>query len=173
MAEIEYEVREQDLIAFNEHQLRSSETLQKVLRRHQGTVPGILVLIAMFLWFYYQDTLSAIYVGATAAAWGVLAPLYIKWSARRQIRKLYSEQEKAGIVGVFKLRAEPDALVELSRQGESRIKWSDVLRIEATKRYAFVFVGLDTALIIPRATVRSGNVHEFLKDTDKRIEQAS
>jgi hypothetical protein len=173
MSEIEYEVREQDLIAFNEHQLQSSEGLQKILRRHQGTVPGILVLIALFLWFYYQDTLSAMYVGATAAAWGVLAPLYIKWSARRQIRKMYSEQEKAGILGAYKLRVEPNALVEISQQGESRVKWADILRIEATKRYAFVFVGLDTALIIPRATVKTGNVREFLKDADKCIEQAS
>jgi hypothetical protein len=173
MAEIEYEVREQDLIAFNEHQLQGSEKLQKTLRRHQGTIPGILVLLAMFLWFYYQDTLSAIYVGITAAVWGALTPLYFKWSTRRQIRKMYSEEEKACILGTYKLRTEPNSLVESSREGESRLKWEDILRVEMTKRYAFIFVTMDTALIVPRSTVKAGDLHEFVKEVDKRIEQAS
>jgi hypothetical protein len=173
MTEIEYEVREQDLLAFNDHQLQNSESLQKSLRRHQGFVPGLLSVIALFLWFYYQDTLSAIYVGVTAVAWGLLTPLFLKWQLRRQIRKMYTEEEKACILGAYKLRSEEDALVEVSREGESRVKWSDILRVEVTRRYAFIFVTLDTALIVPRRTVKSGNLHEFIKEADARIEQAS
>jgi hypothetical protein len=52
MSEIEYEVREQDLIAFNEHQLAKSESLQKTLRKHQATIPGLIVVISLFLFFY-------------------------------------------------------------------------------------------------------------------------
>lgn len=173
MAEIEYEIREQDLIAFNEHQLQSSKDLQKILRRHQATIPGILVLVALFLWFYYQDTLSAIYAGITAGAWGVLAPLYIKWNSRRQVLQMYTDEVKAAILGTYKLRIEPDALVEIGRGGESRLRWEDVLRVETTKRYAFIFVTIDSALIIPRATVKSGDLHEFVKEADQRIEQCS
>lgn len=74
MAEIEYEVREQDLIAYGEHQMRDSEALQKPLRRHQGMIPGLMGVFALFLWFYYQDSLSAIYVGLLALAWGSSRP---------------------------------------------------------------------------------------------------
>jgi hypothetical protein len=173
MVEIEYELREQDLIAFNEHQLKNSKALQKTLRRHQATIPGILVLIALFLWFYYQDTLSAIYAGITAGVWGVLAPLYIKWNSRRQVRAMYTDEVKASVLGTYKLRIEPDALVEIGREGESRVKWADILRVETSKHYAFVFVTLDSALIIPMAAVKSGDLKEFVKEAEQRIEKAS
>jgi hypothetical protein len=32
---------------------------------------------------------------------------------------------------------------------------------------------MDTALIVPRSTVKAGDLHEFVKEVDKRIEQAS
>lgn len=173
MSEIEYEVREQDLLAFNDHQLQSSEKLRKTMRRHQGTIPGILMLIALFMWFYYQDTLSAMYVGMTGAAWGLLTPLYLKWNARRQIKRMFTEEEKACIVGSYKLRVDKNALVEVSREGESQVKWGDILRVEATKQYAFIFVTIDSALIVPRATVKAGDLHEFIKEVDQRIEAAA
>lgn len=173
MAEIEYEVRERDLLAFNEQQMKNSARLQKTMRRHQGTIPGMMVLIALFIWFYYQDTLSAIYVALSGAAWGVLTPLYFRWNIRRQVRRMYTDEEKACVLGTYKLRTETDALIEVSREGESRVPWRDILRIEATKQYAFIFVGIDTALIVPRATVKSGNLHEFVKEVDGLIERAA
>jgi hypothetical protein len=173
MIEIEYEVREQDLLAFNEHQLRHSESLQKVLRRHQSMVPGILAVIAIFLWFNYQDSLSTIFVGITAVAWGLLAPVVLKRNLLRKIHKLYSDEDKAAMLGTYKLRTTPDALVETTQGGEARMKWADILRVEMTKKYAFIFVSLDSALIIPRTTVKKGDLHEFVKEADQRIEQAS
>ena len=172
MTEIEYEVREQDLIAFNEHQLQSSESLQKTMRRHQAVMPGFIVVIAMFLFFYFKDIPSAMYVGLIALGWGLGVPLYLKWSLRQQIKKMYSAEEKACILGRNTLRIERDQLVEINARGESRIAWADVLRVESTKKYAFVFVSTDAALIIPRATVSKGNLHEFVKLADERIEKA-
>jgi len=172
MTEIEYEVREQDLIAFNEHQLQSSENLQKTMRRHQAVMPGFIVVIAMFLFFYFKDIPSAMYVGLIALGWGLGVPLYLKWSLRQQIKKMYSAEEKACILGRNTLRIERDQLVEINARGESRIAWADVLRVESTKKYAFVFVSTDAALIIPRGTVSKGNLHEFVKLADERIEKA-
>lgn len=173
MTEIEYEVREQDLIAFNEHQLQYSESLQKKLRRHQSILPGVIVVIAMILFFYFKDIPSAIYVALIALAWGLGVPLFLKWSMRKQIRKMYSEEEKACILGRYTLKVDRDELVEINASGESKLPWADVLRVESTKKYAFVFVSIDTALIIPRATLTKGNLHEFVKQADERIEQAA
>jgi len=172
MTEIEYEVREQDLLAFSKHRLKDSESLKKSLRRHEAMVPGVLAIFSMFLWLYYQDTLSAIYAGVTAVAWGILTPQFIKWQTLRSIKKMYSDEERAAIVGSYKLRVAADALVEIGKEGETKLPWSQVLRIEMTWRYAFIFVGLDTALIVPRKTITSGDIHEFIKDADARIEQA-
>lgn len=174
MTEIEYEVREQDLIAFNEHQLKNSESLQRSLRRHQAVVPGIIFVISLFLWFYYRDTVAAAYVAFVALAWGLLIPLYLRTSLRRQIQRLYSEEEKACVLGHYKLRVEPKALVEVGPEGkQTRVDWPSILRIEGTKKHAFIFLTLDTALIIPRATVKSGDIHQFFRDVDERIEAAA
>lgn len=172
MTEIEYEIREQDLIAFNEHQLQKSEKIQKVMRRHQSILPGIIVVIAMFLFFYFKDIPSATYVGLIALGWGLGIPLFIRWGLRRQIRKMYSDEEKANILGRCALRIEKDQLVEINAQGESRMPWADILRVEATKKYAFIFISTNAALIVPRATTTKGNLHEFVKEADEHIERA-
>jgi hypothetical protein len=173
MTEIQYELREKDMLALNDHQLKNAESIQKTLRRHQATIPALLILIALFVWFYYQDSLTAGWLAITACVWGVGAPFYIKWSTRRNILKMYSDEEKARILGEYTLRAEPHALIEVSKAGESRIKWEDILRIEAAKNYAFIFVSQDSAVIIPRATVKQGDIREFFNEVDKRIEKAS
>jgi hypothetical protein len=173
MTEIQYELREKDLLAFNDHQLKSAEKLQKTLRRHQATIPGLMILIAMVVWFYYQDTLTAAWIGVAAVVWGLAAPFYIRWSTRRKIARLYTDEDKTRILGDYTLRIEPKELVEQSKEGESRIRWDDILRIEAIKNYAFIFVSLDSALIIPRATVKQGDIVEFFKEAEKRIEKAS
>ncbi|MDD5033677.1 MAG: YcxB family protein [Methylococcaceae bacterium] len=172
MTEIEYEVREQDLIAFNEHQLKDSERVQKTINRHQAMVPAVFFVIAMVLLFYFKDIPSSIYVGLIAAAWGVLVPLYLRWNIRKQLHRMITEEEKASSVGRHRLRVEQGSLVEVHSGGESKLPWSKVLRIEAEKKYAFIFIGLDSALIVPRATVSTGNLHEFVKAVDERIEQA-
>ena len=173
MTEIHYELREKDLLAFNDHQLTSAGTLKKTLSRHQATIPGMLMLMALFVWFYYQDSLTAGWIAVIATIWGFGAPFYLRWSMRRKIARMYSEEDKARIIGEYTLKLEPKALVEISRSGESRINWEDVLRIEAIKNYAFIFVSTDSALIIPRATVKQGNIVEFFKEVEQRIEKAS
>lgn len=172
MTEIEYEVREKDLIAFNEHQLQQSERIQKTIRRHQAIIPGIIAVLALILFFYFKDIPSAIYVILIAIGWGGGVPLFLKWSMRKQIRQLYTEEEKACVIGRYTLRATDKDLVEISQSGESQISWKQVLRVEAEKKYTFIFVTLDTALIIPRETVVKGNLHEFVKVVDERIEKA-
>ncbi len=174
MTEIQYEVREKDLIAFNEHLLANQERIQKTLRRHQAMIPGVIAIIALLLFFYFKDIPSAVYVILIAMGWGMGVPFYLKWNMRKQIRQMYSEEEKTCILGHYTLKAEKDNLVEVSATGESKLPWKKVLRIEVEKKYVFVFVSLDAALIIPRDTLDKGsNLHEFVKTVDERIEQAS
>jgi hypothetical protein len=173
MIEIEYDVREQDLIAFNEHQLHNSEPVQKLLKRHQTVVPSIFAAIATLVLLLLRDIPASIVMGIAAALWGGLVPLYLKWSWRKQIGKMYSESDKAQVLGHYTLRLLPKELVEITDKGESRIPWQDVLRVEVAKNYAFIFVSLDSALIIPRATVnKAANLHEFVKQVDQYISDA-
>jgi hypothetical protein len=173
MTEIEYEVREKDLVAFNEHLLENSERIQKVVRRHQAMIPAVIAVIALVLFFYFKNIPAAIYSILLSMAWGLGVPFFLKWSMRKQIRQMYSETEKANILGRYALRAEPDGLVEIGAGGEAnKLSWKKILRVEVEKKYVFVFISLSAALIIPRDTLAKGsNLHEFVKAVDERIEK--
>jgi hypothetical protein len=173
MTDIQYEVREKDLIAFNEHLLDNSERVQKVIRRHQAHVPAVIAVIGLILFFYMKDIPASIYALLLAMVWGLGVPFFLKWNMRKQIREMYTETEKANILGHYTLRAEPGGLVETGADGEvNTLSWKKVLRVEVEKKYVFVFVSLSTALIIPRDTLAKGsNLHEFVKTVDERIEK--
>ncbi|WP_054773696.1 hypothetical protein [Methylogaea oryzae] len=119
MTEIQYEVREQDLFAFNEHLLQESKPMQKAMRRHQVTIPGLLSIAVLVLWFYYQESSTAIIFMALAVAWAALAPRYFRWSTRRQLNRLYTEEEKVSVMGRYTLRIEPSHLVEVGPNGNA------------------------------------------------------
>lgn len=173
MKEITYTLREKDLTAFNEHQLKKMESVQKSLHRHQATIPGMLVLIAAVSWFYMQDSLTAMWLGLSGLAWGMLVPLYLRWSMRRKMTRFYTQEDKDKILGEYTLRCAPNDLVEISASGEeSRIRWKDILRIEAGKGYAFIFISLHSAVIIPSKTVSAGNIREFYDEAERLIQAA-
>lgn len=170
MTEIEYKVREQDLFAFNEHLLHESEPMQKALRRHQVVIPAILSLSVMTLWFFLQETSAAIIIALITVTWAWAAPHYFRWSTRRQLRRLYTEEEKAAAQGQYTLRVDPAHLVEVAPDGNtSSVAWSSILRVESTRKYAFIFLSHNTALVVPRATITKGDLHEFVREADERI----
>jgi hypothetical protein len=173
MTEIQYEVREKDLIAFNEHLLENSERIQTTIRRHQAIIPAVIAVIALILFFYFKDIPSSIYALMLAMAWGLGVPFFLKWSMRKQLRQVYTEKEKAQIFGHRTLQIEAHDLVVTGSEGVPEgLPWKKVLRIEVEKKYAFIFVTLNSALIIPRETLKSGDLHQFLKEADERIEKA-
>ncbi len=171
MNEIEYELREQDLTAFTEHQMQDKEHYQKTLRRQQIVLPAIMALLAFFMWFFFGNTLAAIYIGIIAIAWHYISPLIIKWNIRRQTLGLYNEEEKKSALGRIKLVIEPQTLLQVKENKETRIPWKDIMSVESTKRYAFIYLDTNFALVIPKKTVK-GNLKKFLSLTDEKIRAA-
>lgn len=172
MTEIEYELREMDLAAFNQHQLSQTEAVQRLMRRYQITIPGLLAISVFFLILYFHEWASAAFVGVIAVLWAFLAPSFFRWRMRARMLALYSDEEKSAVLGKYTLRVQPKTLVEITPHGESQVAWNEVLRVEATKKYAFIFVDHQTALIVPRKTVSKGNLHDFVREVDQRIEAA-
>lgn len=171
MLEIEYELRDQDLTALTEHQLQEKEHYQKILRRHQLTFPALLALLAFFVWLFYANILGTIYIALIAILWHYFSPLLIKHNIRRRTIKLYSEADRARLTGRHKLRLEPQCLVEIHGKEENRIPWRDILRLEETKHYVFVYLDVDQALIIPRKSVK-GDLKKFIEIANRRIAAA-
>lgn len=172
MSVIEYELREKDLIAFNDHQFSRSPNAQRTMRKYRYGIPAFLVASGLLFWIVYDEWYSALYVTALALLWILVIPKFVRWDIRRTALKQYSDKQKADLFGSYRLRAEPQALHEHAPVGRSKIPWDEVLRVELEKDYAFIFVDVNSALIIPKETITSGDLHEFVGKVDEYIEHA-
>ena len=170
MLEIEYEFRERDLVHYNELQIDQSEDLQKKLKRNRLFFPGVLAIFGLFLWSYYSDYRTALYIVTISICWAIVIPQIIILSFRRQILQSYTEKEKLAMFGQYTLRIDPKALAEKSPSGKNKMPWKSILRIEHIKDYVHITLDSGAALVIPIETVSEGNIEEFSKQINKMLE---
>lgn len=170
MLEIEYEFRERDLVNYNELQIDQSEDLQKKLKRNRLFFPGMLAIFGLFLWSYYSDYRTALYVVTISICWAIVIPQIIILSFRRQILQSYTDKEKLAMFGQYTLRIDPKALAEKSPSGKNKMPWNTILRIEHIKDYIHIVLESGAALVIPIETVSEGNIQEFSQQIKKMID---
>lgn len=173
MYEIEYDLAEEDLIHYNEQHFLKTESAQKKLRFAQFIVPGILAFIGIVYGIFLRNEYAGLFTVVFAVIMTVVAPYIIKWDMRRQVVKHYTDEEKANILGHYKLKIEPKFMLEQSPSGENTMKWEELLRVEYGKRYVYIFIDIDTALIIPVDKVTSGDLQQFAEQADKLIDRYS
>ncbi len=176
MFEIEYEFREEDLIHFNEVQFMRNEEIQHNIKKNRWVVPGIMALIGSFYYFYYGDKTSAAYILVVAVLWAILSPKIIMLDLRRQILKNYTYKEKNNMFGTYTLTidpANPKYLLEKSPSGKNKMAWDELVRVEYGKRYVYIYISLNTALVIPVDAVKKGNLEQFAEQAEKMIERAA
>jgi len=172
MYEIEYEFREQDLVHFNEIFLKNDIELQKNIRKHKMIVPGIMLLIGLFYYIYYVDMMTTAYMALLAFGWGIFSPYAMKIDMRRQFLEKYSDKEKADIFGIHTLKIDQDYLIEKSPGGKHKTAWKDMLRVDyVDKKYVHIFIDLNSAIVIPVETVKSGDLKRFAKQAESMIER--
>lgn len=174
MFEIEYEFQEEDLIHFNELQVARNEDIQRNLKNHRFIYPGGIALLSGFYYFYYGDVRMTLYIIAIAVLWGWFAPKMIATSLRRQILQSYTPKEKTAMFGTYTLKIDPtDAkfLHEKSPSGKNKMAWEELVRVEYGKRYVYIYITLNTALVIPVSKVKKGNLEQFAEQASKMIER--
>ena len=172
MIEIRYEMREKDIPALTQHQLKNTESFKKGLRRHKVILPLVLLAVALISWAIYNDVVTAALVAMVGIIWAISSPFYIRWSVTGQVKKMYTKDMWQSMMGIHTLKATPNALADLSPKGESTVPWDEILRTERTRKYAFIFYDLDTAQIIPLETLSEGDIDEFIDFVDGKIEEA-
>ncbi|MGD0958612.1 MAG: YcxB family protein, partial [Methylomonas sp.] len=158
MLEIEYEFREQDLLHFNEHRLANDKELQKKIRQNRLIVPVVMLVFGLFYYVYYVDMMTTAYITLLAVGWAISSPYIMKIDMRRQFFKQYSEAEKKALFGVHSLTIEPEFLREKSPGGKHNTPWKEMLRVERHPDYVFIYVDIDAAIVIPRETVKKGDL---------------
>ena len=76
--------------------------------------------------------------------------------------------------GAYKLTIDPQFLLEKSPSGKHKMTWDELVRVEREKdRYVYIYISLNTALVIPVEAVKKGNLDEFARQAEKMIERSS
>lgn len=171
MFEIEYEFREEDLVKFNELRLARDPEMQKKIRQNRLLVPGVMLVFGLFYYVYYVDMMTTAYITLLALGWGIASPYIMKMDLRRQFFNKYTEAEKKALFGLHSLKIEPEYLHEKSPAGKHNTPWSEMLRVENLKDYVHIYVAIDAAIVIPRATVKSGDLKAFAKQAASMIDR--
>ena len=173
MLEIEYEFREEDLNHFNEMRFKQTEEYRNQIKKNRWIVPGIMMLIGTFYYYYYGDLKSGGYIMLVAVLWALLSPRIILLNVGRQILGSYTHKEKKSMFGTYVLTidpANPQFLHEKSPSGKNKMAWSELVRVEYGKGYVYIFLDLSTALVIPEATLKRGDLPAFAKQVEKKIQ---
>ncbi len=173
MFEIEYEFREEDLVHFNELQLKNNIEIQKSIRKNRLFVPGIMLLIGVFYYVYYGDMMTTVYITVLSIGWAVVSPYTMKMDMRRQFLEKYSEQDKKDMFGRHTLTIEHDHLAEKSPGGKHRTLWKDMLRVDYLENYVHIFIDLNSAIVIPVDTMKRGSLEQFADQAESMIDRLS
>jgi len=173
MYEIEYDFREQDLVHFNELRLKDDTELQKNIRKHKMLVPGVMLLIGMFYYIYYADMMTTAYIALLALGWSFFSPYAMKMDMRRQFIEKYTDKEKADMFGRHTLKIEAEHLAEKSPGGKHKTPWKDMLRVDYLDKYVHIFIDLDSAIVIPIETIKSGDLKKFAEQAESMIDRLS
>lgn len=174
MLEIEYEFLEEDLVHFNEAQYLKSKEIQDNIIKNRWLLPAIMLLIGAFYLYYYGDKVSTAYIAAIAVLWAVMSPKIMLYDLRRQITGQYTPAEKKNMFGTYTLSidpANPRFLLEKSPSGKHKMSWSELVRVEYGKRYVYIFITLNTALVIPVDRMKRGDLEKFAEQVEKMIER--
>ena len=175
MSEIDYELREKDIRFFNDMRLTGNPGFKKLLTNHQAIIPGAMCAIAFFYFIYYQDFRTGILIGVVGVIWGLLVPVYLRHDSWKQVRKNYSDEDMKNILGFRTLKAQPGRLVETKNGEDNTIPWKDIMRIEINKdkTYGFLYFDHNSALIIPKKTIKKTKFIEFMQEVMEYHAQAN
>jgi hypothetical protein len=151
--------------------LKNSTEMQKKIRNSRLILPGLLSVIGIYYVSYLGDTITGLYIFALALGWSFTSPMVMKFDMRRQILLKYTDKEKVNLFGHYKLTIEPQMLTERSPSGKNKMLWGDLLRVEYGDKYVYIYIDIDTALIIPTETISKGNLEAFAEEAERQIEK--
>lgn len=151
--EIEFEVTEADLFAFNkQHHTRSPvQWVKRILIQLYYMLPIFLILWLMNL---YRSLVPTGRIQAALIAFMLLVFLldWLHWrnAPRRAMQKVLRIGHSRSELGLHKLSICPELICIKTTSVHAEIKWFAIWKIVVTNEYAFIYNSQLSALIVPK-----------------------
>lgn len=148
---LEYELTNDDYLAFNRHLARTSPTVLAQVERARRVVVASAVGIGLaVLWLATRELILS--VVATAIATAVM---WLTWTALHhrnmdaQLRRM-ARKGDLGRLGPTVLTWDDRRITESATASQAIVGWQRVQRVEETEQHLFLMLGDLEALVVPK-----------------------
>lgn len=149
-----FQVREDDLLAFNERYLVHSSTHQKARTRVRCILPafmlGLIVFNCSTQGFSFGSVVPYALIGAL---WFFYYPLRFDANVRNHVKKQLKEPSHAKMLGSYELTLTESSLESVSPLGSGSYPWSVVERAELSDQYLFIYLSGPLGYPVPRSDI--------------------
>jgi predicted DNA repair protein MutK len=156
--QIEFERTPQDIIDFHLYEMQHSAVSRRSLRAWRWASALIAAALGGGLYLFTPRYFNWITIGAALVAALVvfaLYPIFVRWAAVGELRKLLREGNNDAILGRQLVRIAPEGIFASNRSGESIIKWSAVQKVSEGPKHLFLYTSALSALLIPTNCFKS------------------
>jgi hypothetical protein len=165
--EIEYQLGEEDLLAFSEYHLAHSPSNREVRRRKTYGYAVLLAVFCLILLLFGGRALAIAFL-VLGPPWIAYWPWRVKQVQRRQLLARYREAKNPALDVPVVLGVDGDVLTCVTSASQSRMSCAAVQRVADTLDHVFVYLGPEQALIVPRRRVSRGDVDIFVQELRNR-----
>ncbi|WP_153731444.1 YcxB family protein [Sporosarcina obsidiansis] len=155
--EIQYELTEEDVVAFNLYHVKNSKVGKNSLQWQRFVSPLIFLLFAYFLSVFTDMARGPLFAtfALTAVVWVILYPKYFYFHITRQVRKMLKEGKNDGLVGEHFMKMNKTGMTDTTSTGETNVQWTGVQRIIEDADYFYIYTSTVSAYILPKRDVYS------------------
>ncbi len=169
---LRYEVKIEDLIAFNLFNMRHSG-IGRDATKITAIILSSVVILSLVSKVGNPDFLSF------SLPFGIFFILLVVWLDRcfrnwfikRTVNRLYGKKAFRGFIGPHKLTLSQDGVLEETEIGEHRVNWEGVEKILTSDTHAFIYIGPSMAHVIPKSAIQEGDYGAFVEQAREWFEQ--
>ncbi len=169
--EIEFDLTENDILALVRRRQEYSPVFrQRILRLRYGYLVGFSLLGIGSLLISQKFLPFAFFLLAVVSF--LLFPVFNDWRLKRSVSLAYQDKNKRATLEKRIMRATNEGLEEISRFGETKVKWMVIDNISVTPTHAFISIDQLPTIVIPKDKVKE-NFEEFVQACQKFQENSS
>lgn len=171
--EIEFELREEDYINYNLDHANKSPSIRKSIMIQRLFGP-IVFIFAAFLVSRYSDIplwywMSLFWI--TSIVWLVFYPKYANWEMKRRLKKMLKEGSNKNLFNRRLLTITDKGIRQISSSDESFISWENIVSIDESNNYIYIYHSSVSANIIPKRVFEDEEEEKlFLNEIYKHID---
>jgi hypothetical protein len=169
--ELEYELTEDDYIAFNLYYVKHSKTVKQSLFMQRFLPPIIFLIFPFVLFWVTGEFLMVLLISFVlfSVVWIIFYPRYFYGYIKRNVSKLLNEGSNANILGRHVFISTEDGFVEKNRAEQRSGRWSSIERVEENDYYYFLFFSTMNAYIVPKRSFSDKDSQEKFKEMIAKI----